>query len=322
MDSCLNLLYNKEVSQSYSSHNVFLLHTISHHNKCLLHLLKIKYIHNWTNCFWAHGKVQHFLLDEEIPCQEQPREKVSVWYYKRTNSCAGAYVFAALQWECVRFQHWPLLMPTLWFSSEPPGTQAYMPLPHISLQAAASVAENGQNYSMSGWQTIKPLCSIYSTSIICLYSTVTSCAACRNFVWVYSDLNYYTLLPEELFRGLLFYSVSQALGSAEKWEVRQMRDGSLSCVGRLTCASGDSSAKTTPAFWLLTAFSDLFRASDFCCTLEAIIGILYCAAFIMGYYVYPHYELHFKICIVFAVQMTEYDACDLVSVWVIRPAVF
>lgn len=66
------------------------LHIGIHHNK-KVYLIKPE-LNLFTTVQIATVLLARYykFLDEETPCQEQPREKVSVWYREYTNGCVGA----------------------------------------------------------------------------------------------------------------------------------------------------------------------------------------------------------------------------------------
>ncbi len=119
--------------------------------------------------------------------------------------------------------------------------------------------------------------------------------------------------------------------ASERWGREITEGGSLSCVGRLTCASGDPasfqkyrdkpiSLTTHSLLWLVQGHSvEIVQYDDFCGTLKLTIGIFHCLLFSLPFRCYVKFAL--EMCIIFSVWMREYGVCDLVSVWIICPTV-
>lgn len=190
---------------------------------------------------------------------------------------------------------------------------------------------------MSGWQTS---CRTVYTSI-----------AYALFHWSYKlcttwELNVGVLRPILLYpsslggpqRELVLFLLSGPVlcwkmrGKASERRGREGTEGgSLSCVGRLTCASGDpasfSKVQRQTSFWLLPPSPALFMA-----TVLKLLSVMTSAATSNSLAI--HFSLFatlrtirhctkfaLKICIVSSVWMEEYGVCDLVSVWIICPTV-
>lgn len=177
------------------------LHIVIQHNGRLSHLLRIKSIHNTTNCHYALGKVQLiFSMRKFLVRSSQGR---------RCQFDTTSTLTAVREHKCsLRFGDGAFDINTDHRWCQPCGSHLSCLLRHEHRRPSPKFPSDWccwerkrEQEKVKGWQTIKSLCSVYCYHLSIVALQLQAYAVRGNSVWVYGNLNYYIHLPEGHLKG-------------------------------------------------------------------------------------------------------------------------